>query len=687
MASDPQRNNTSDVQTMEFRYQRAQSLVQGIWTDNIAFNDTVYPIWIGDSDCFWYERTTKVSEGGAASFGKEYRLVDAKAATNTLAFDHKILAAALTEIAAQDVDASNLPTKDMEISLNPLIVAFTAFDKRWKFDSQTEVCTEIQHIQDNWLPSPDGKQAIFTRDHNLWVRDLSSGDERALTQDGEMDYAYGALPTAWGMIFDASPLPQAQWSPDSKKIFTVQRDTRQVKTMPFVHHVPTDGSLRPQLELAKLALPGDEHIETQRLLAIHVETGRLQVADYRQLPVNSPGHGFFTEGKGWWGNDSLSIYFIDVERGYRTARVVEFNVETGATCVLFEETSDTQINLSQHYDDRPTFMPLPESNEILWFSERSGWAHLYLYDLETGQLKHPVTEGEWLVRRVLSFDAARREAFIQTAGRGVNSDGSAPNIDRNPYYCDLARVNVDTGEITTLAASDHDYYAVSLKNMNTYVAIDMGRDAKRSNSVSPGGNFAVLTRSRADEVPVSLLFDREGKEILELETADISALPDGWHWPEPVKLLAADGKTDIYGLVYRPSNFSSEQSYPVISHIMNVPESPWVSSGSFSNGETLDWSYLDAAALAELGFIVVQIDGRGSPLRHKAFQDESYGKYCSASDLDDHVVGIQQLAQRYAYMDIDRIGITCHLTGGSGGVLGLLQHPNFYKVGGKRMSA
>ena len=681
MTNTPQATETPDSQTMEARYQRAQHLLQGIWTDNIAFNDTVYPIWIGDSDCFWYERVTKVGKGDQTTFGKEYHLVDAKAATNKLAFDHKVLAAALAKTTTQEVDASNLPINEVDITLKPLAIAFTAFDKRWKFDSQSEVCMEIPLIQDNWLLSPDRKQAVFTRDDNLWIHDLTNDKEQALTHDGHKDYSYAAVSTAWGMVFDPSPLPQAQWSPDSKWLFTVQRDTRQVKTLPVVHHVPKDGSLRPQLEEVRLALPGDEHIETYRLLAINVETGHLQAADYHQIPVNSPGHGFFREGKGWWGNDSKHIYFIDLERGYKKVRVVEFNAETGDPRVLFEETTETQINLSLHYDERPTFMPLPESNEVLWYSERSGWAHLYLYDLESGELKNVVTQGEWLVRGVLSFDAARREVFIQTAGRGINSDGSKPDPDRDPYYCDLARVNVDTGEITTLVASDHEYFAVSKKNFNTYLAIDMGRDAKQSNSVSPTGNFAVLTRSRADEVPVSLVFDRVGKEKLILETADISALPDGWQWPEPVKLVAADDKTDIYGLVYRPSNFSPEQSYPVISHIMNVADSPWVSSGSFSNGETLDWSYLDAAALAELGFIVVQIDGRGSSSRHKAFQDKSYGDYCAGSNLDDHVAGIKQLAQRYPYMDLERVGITTHLSGGSGGVLGMLQHPEFYKIG------
>lgn len=682
MKNSPEVLERKDILTMEERYQRAQNLVQGIWTDKIALNDTIYPIWIGDSDCFWYERILKYGEGPSASFGKEYRLVDAKTGSNRSAFDHNVLAEVLANVAAtKDVDSFNLPIKQVEISLAPPTITFTAFDKRWVFDSESEDCREVQLIQDDWLPSPNGKQAVFTRDHNLWVRDLDTGDEKALTKDGHKDYSYGAVSTAWGSKFDLTALPQAQWSPDSKVIFTVQRDTRRVLVMPIVHHIPKDGSLRPQVSEAKLALPGDDEIETLRLLAVHIESGRIQESDYHQIPVCSPGHGFFTEGKGWWGSDSRHIYFIDLERGYKAVRVVECNVYNGATRVLFEETSNTHINLNQHYDDRPTFLPLPSSNEVLWYSERSGWAHLYLYDLKTGQLKHPVSEGNWLIRRVLAFDVNRREVFVQTAGRGVSMDSSSVDKDRDPYYCDLARINIDTCKITTLIASDDDYYAVSKKNFNTYVAINMGRDAVNSNSVSPTGNFAVVTRSRADTTPVSLLVSRDGQNIKLFETADISVLGCDWEWPQPINMLGADGKTKIYGLVFRPSKFSEKKSYPIVSHVFNTPEITWVSKGSFSNGACLNWPYLDAMALAELGFIVVQVDGRGTPHRHKEFQDHSYGSLPSGSDIADHVTIIRHLANRYPYMDINRVGITSHPAGGTGTMQGLLQYPELYKVG------
>ena len=308
-------------------------------------------------------------------------------------------------------------------------------------------------------------------------------------------------------------------------------------------------------------------------------------------------------------------------------------------------------------------------------------AHLYLYDLDSGELKSTVTKGEWCVRDVLGFDSARREAFIQTGGR-VSSDATATDLDRDPYYRDIVRVHVDTGEIETVISSNHDYNTASSKNMTTMTGSSvLGFDAAATCAISGSGNFVVTSRSRADEPSQSLLLTREGELVLELEKSDLSALPNDWRWPEPEKLLAADGKTDIYGLVFRPSHFSPDRSYPVISHTFNVPEGIWVSKGSFGNGNVHNWAYLDAAAMAELGFIVVQIDGRGTSHRSKSFQDESYGNYLSASNIDDHVCGIQQLADRYSYMDLDRVGISCDTSGGSSAIQGLLTHPNFFKVG------
>ena len=659
---DEQRNKTPITSSdIGGRYESARTVIQGFFSEDIVKNATVFPNWIENTDCFWYRRST--------SEGRVFRLVDANEGNNTAAFDHICFAKALADVVGVEVDPNNLPVNEVIFSLTPLEVQFSAFGKKWLFSEETKECKAVEAgMPEEWLISPDGESAVFRRDNNLWLRDLKSGNEKALTNDGEEYFVYGAIGSVWG--HETEKGLQARWSPDSKRLFAIQRDTRKVQTLPVLHHIPSDGRVRPSVKHVKMAYPGDTHVEEYRLVSIDIGSGTIQDANYRRIPTVRNGWGFFNAGIGWWGQDSRCAYFIDQERGDQVFRIVEFDTTTGATKILFQETTDTHIRISPNVEDYPLFKPLVETNELIWWSERSGWAHLYLYDLNTGKLKHAITEGEWLVRDVLYVEAARRELFIQTAGRVKN---------RDPYYRDIVRVNIDTGEMTTVVSTDHEYLVSQPNSYNGKGAAAIGYDV--GNGVSPSGAFVVATRTRADQVSTSVLLNREGREVLELETADVSRLPVGWQWPEPIKVLAADGKTDLYGLVFRPSNFNPEKSYPVITHSMNTGEWTWVSKGSFNTGNCNGASYFDAAALAQLGFIVVQIEGRGTTCRSKAFRDESYGWVQSISCLEDHIAGMEQLAKRYSYMDLNRVGITEHLGGSSGCVPAMLDYPDVYKVG------
>ena len=658
----------SEVLAINEKYKRAALLENSTFASKYVLNATLFPIWIDDSDCFWYERQTKE--------GREYRLVDAAEGSNNLAFDHLDLALKLKEASGETIDEINLPITDVSIEIGPRVVEFCAFHQYWRYSEASKSIEKIQQPAEDDVISPDGHFCAFTKDYNIWIRDRQNGEERQLTKDGIQYFVYGRGGTVWGPNAENFAGVQVRWSPDSRQLLTVQRDSREVSEIPVIHHVPMDGSLKPKVEYVKSASPGDEAIETYRLLSINVVTGEIQRANYSAIPVVRIGWGYFDEKRGWWGPDSRRAYFIDQARGDQIVRLVEFDTQTGQTRVLFEETSKTQINFSCNHMEIPSLLPLMETNELLWFSERSGWAHLYLYDLDTGRLKHPVTQGDWLVRDVIYFDAKRREIYLQTAGREQSKD---------PYYRDLVRVCIDTGTIFTLMSTDHDYFTMVATSFNAFLAKLNGRDIANSNGVSPSGQYAVVTRSRADEIPESLLIDREGRISLCVEKADISplqtALSNQWQWPEPVKLLADDNKTEIYGLVFRPSGFDASKSYPVVSHVYNSPEISWASKGSFSNGSGFGWSYFSAAALAELGFIVVQIDGRGTPCRDKKFHDASYGWAPSASMLEDHIAGIKQLADRYPYMDLERVGITSHISGGPGGAQALLEHAHFYSVG------
>ena len=642
-------------------YKQAQTLLQGFMSNHLVLNDAVFPHWISGSECFWYKRETR-------EFG-EYRLVNARLKTNQLAFDHQALADSLALVSGRKIDHLELPITEVEIQLLPKHIRFAAFHKHWVFNQDKNTCEELKIKHIDGLVSPDGKKNVFVRDYNLWICDLSSKEERPLTLDGTIDYGYAVAPSHYGAPFTQEL--QAVWSPDSRRLFTHQLDIRRVATTPFVHHVPEDGSYRPHLREVKIAYPGDADIETYRLVVIDIESGVIQAADYGSLPLCRFGAGFFSDEKlGWWCKDNRHAFFIDVVRGAKTARVVEFDSDTGETRVLIEEISDTFVKLSHSVLERPVFLPLFESNELIWFSERTGWAHLYLYDLLTGELKHSVTRGKWVVRSLLHFDAKRREIIVQTAGR---------DHDINPYYRDICRVNIDSGDLTPLLSSECDHGVFESDSYHVKMRYLHSLDGKDVSGISPCGSYLVATRSRADKIPSSLLVDRDGQELMTVELAELVGLPDNWQWPEPFKLKGADGITDLYGVIYRPPNFSPKKSYPVLDFSCSHPGYSFVPHASFTNDHFCGEAYLTGASYAALGFVVVAIDVPGMPYRDKSFQDISYGNMVSCNSFADRIFILQQLANWYPYLDIDRVGL---VSGGSvtGPVYGMLKHPNFYKV-------
>ena len=441
--------------------------------------------------------------------------------------------------------------------------------------------------------------------------------------------------------------------------------------MPITEFVPSDGTVRPKGGNTKYALPGDKHIAEYQLLAIDVDTRAIANAQYPPVPDAVLWAGLFSGNRAWWSDDSCTAYFIDMARGQQKASVVAFNTQTEAAQVLFHESSKTHIDLNFDFECPAIQRCIGKTNELIWFSERSGWAHLYLYDLNTGELKHSITQGDWVVREILHIDPETREILIQTAGRVSK---------RDPYYRDICRVNIDTGELITLISGDHDY-VVHVQNT---IAVSGAKYFKFASDDCAGipasGNYIVTTRTRVDEVPSTQLIDCEGRSVMAIETADIAGLPDGWNWPEPIELLSADKNTHTFGIVFRPSDFSPEKQYPVVNWVHSNPFYAEVPKGAFRTSMLGGYVYMSAAAYAELGFIVVIIDGRGSCYRSKAFRDEAYGRIHTGSNLEDQISGIKQLAKRYPYMDLDRVGIV-DAAGSNAPIYGLLAYPDFYCVG------
>lgn len=656
-----------DSSTPQARYQRAAELIKPRvdWTAKVTYNTTVYPYWIDGSDCFWYERESEQ--------GIEYRLVDAEQGHNQAAFDQQALATALAEQSGTTVDAHNLPLQKLRVlALVEGKVAelhFEALGQGWEFRTADNSLQPRKCHPGDWAISPDGQWAAYTRDHNIYLRNLSTQQERPLTQDGQACYEYAGVPSVYGRR--EHPSLQLLWSPDSSRIFTLLTDTRDVQTRaPLVQYVPPGDQIKPLVIDADLraGLSGDEAIETYTFLAIDVASGQIQSADYRPCPTFYPPYiGFFSSQRGWWSKDSRHAYFVDLARGGQQGRLVAFDTHSGDCQVLIEERDPVHVTLIPPSHTHTLIHYLPASDELIWYSERSGWGHLYLYDLRTGRLKNPITQGEWLVSAVLHVDTERRELWIKTAGRVAG---------RNPYYNDICRVSLDSGELSPVLSTDHEYTVRDERAKTGKAAITTGLDSGNGRGVSASGRFVVSTRSRPDQMPETLLLDRQGRALQTLETGHVTHLPDNWQWPEPVMLTAADGHTDIYAVVFRPSDFSAEQSYPVLDCSCgdNLPV------GSFTNGGAMGTFYAAGAAYAELGFIVVMVASRGTGLRSKAFRADKLSSACDGPNIPDHIAAIEQLARRYPYMDLSRVGAVTQ-TSSALPVYALLQYPDFYRVG------
>lgn len=491
---------------------------------------------------------------------------------------------------------------------------------------------------DNSVVSPDGKRAVFIRDYNLWVTDLASGKETQLTKDGVKDFGYATDNAGW----TRSDEPVVLWSPDSKRVATFQHDGRGVGEM----YLADTRVGHPHLEEWKYPLAGDEKIfEIQRVI-IDVDAARvirLQMPpDPHRSSLCDHVRCADTFADVEWSGDSRQLAFISSSRDHKHARFRVADAATGKVRDVFEETAKTYF---EGGDDRPNWRFLPMSNEFIWFSERDNWGQLYLYDLTTGKLKNQITTGEGDVVETLRVDEKNRQVYFLAAGKEKGQD---------PYFQHLYRASLDGKGLTRLTPED----------------------ATHEVSISPSGKFFVDSYSKPDVPSVTLLRDMStGAVIQTLEKADISRLiATGWKPVTPFSVKARDGMTDLYGLMYKPTTFDPAKKYPIIDHIYPGPTPGSVGTRRFvaSRG--------DSQALAELGFIVIELDGMGTPMRSKSFHDEYYGNM-GDNTLPDQVAGIQQLARRYPWIDIDRVGIWGHSGGGYAAADAMFRYPDFFKVG------
>ena len=593
----------------------------------------VAPRWV-ENDRFWYPLDVPG--------GTEYVFVDPRAPERAAAFDHARLAAALADASGEPVGPLELEVVALEPDAG--LAMLRAGDGYLLCRLAAYQCAEAPRP---WpsdadraaVSSPDGTRAAFIRDHDLWVRDLRSGDERRVTWDGAEDFGYATNNAGWVR----SDRPVVAWSPDSRKIATFQHDARGVGMM----YTLTTNVGHPELDAWRYPLAGDSLIF--RIHRVVIDLDRPPGEEVVRLRMPPDPHRSTcsdhvvcggTFGDVHWSTDGSRLAFVSSSRDHKRALVRIADASTGEVRDLFEEVEETFFDSG--HDSGGNWRFLPESNQILWYSQRDDWGHLYLYDADTGALVRRVTEGAWNVRSIVRVDEERREVWLTGSEREPG----------DPYFPYLYRVGLDGGGVRLLTP-DSAYHAVSL---------------------SPSGEFIVDTYSTPVDPPVAVLRDRDGQRILMLEEADVSALrAAGWQPPMPFSVKARDGETDLWGLLFRPTDFDPAREYPIVNYVYPGPMGSSVGSRAFRP------SHRDLQAIAELGFVVVALDAMGTPGRSKPFHEFYYGNM-GDNGLPDQIAGIRQLAERHTWMDIERVGIYGHSGGGYAAADAILRHPDFYDV-------
>jgi dipeptidyl aminopeptidase/acylaminoacyl peptidase len=653
-------------EAIESSYEKARKVLPGN-LKGLVRNATIQAHWFPAGDSFWYRRD---SDSGA-----EYVIVNARTGNRRQAFNHRRLAAAVNTAAGlpedAQVDPGHLSVTAMSREANGLELSIAVDGKSVTCRSSDYTCSENAGSTPamNLLPAPDGGAAVFVRDNNLWLRIFDTDQERQLTHDGEPYFAYGARPEQQrfdelraGAEFPVPPM-STYWSPDGQKLIVQRLDERGVQPYPFVEMSPENGGFRPVLHSVRIPLLGDSGDRKNESFVIDVKSGR------KSLIETGPGFGFDDFGVGnapiAWSEDGTKAFMLATNAGARTERLLELTLDSGETRVIIEENSSTSIALN-HGLLNPNVRILDTSSEAIWFSERDGWGHLYLHDLDSGDLKNPITSGDWLVWDIVHIDEARRLVFFTAGGRETG---------RDPYYRHLYKASLDGGPITILTPenADHDIKTGLSQTRQRFLA---GVSSGEAGVESSG--FFVDTYSTVDQAPITVLRALDdGRIISKLEEADASRLfAVGWKAPQRFSVKAADGMTDIRGVLYLPSDFDPENSYPIIDAIYGGPVSI-VAARSFR--DAFDSGYFPAS-VAELGFAVVMLDGRGTPYRSREFREAGYGSFADPQ-LDDHVAAIRQLAGRHSFLDISRVGVYGHSNGGYLSARALLKHPGFFKVG------
>lgn len=612
------------AQGTEKDYERATSLDKTL--SGKVFHSDIMPAWIGSTHMFLYENLTPQT--------REYIIVDADSKTRRQAFDTRKLAEGMLKATGDTVKAENLQIRNIKLSDDLKTMTFEYAGNTFNCDLKKYIITKgeaarrpFQRETGRWpwgfpnelegrpVTSPDKKLTAFIRDFNVWIRNESDKKEYQLSYDGGI-----------GKYYSASIV----WAPDSKKLMAYKVLPAEKHMISYIESSPAD-QVQPKYYTYEYPKPGDAVPQSYPQL--------FDVANKKQIIVDETMIANQYDINGYkWDSLSTSLTFEYNKRGHQVYRVMKIDAATGKMSVIIDEQSDTFID----YSGKRYRYDLPATGEIIWASERDGWNHLWLFDSETGNVKNQITKGNWVVRNVTSVDAVNREITFQASGLEPG----------DPYLIHYYRIKFDGTGLTHLTPGDGNHIA----------------------SFSKDKKYFVDTWSRADMPPVAVLRNSSnGSEVMPIEKADITALQaTGWQPAEVFTTKGRDGVTDIWGIIVRPLNFDPSKKYPVIENIYAGPHGSFVPK-SFRP------TYSNMNSLAELGFIVVQIDGMGTSNRSKAFQNVAW-KNIKDAGFPDRILWMQAAAAKYPYMDISRVGVYGTSAGGQNSAAAVLFHPEFYKV-------
>jgi hypothetical protein len=601
-----------------------------------VYRNRVNPQWAQDNSHFWYRNDLA---GGM----REYILVDLQKGVRQLAFDQQLLAQALMDAGTGKLQAEKLPLDQLQFDVSRNLAFFRVKNQYFQWHRRTHHLKKIDAEipprnpkrantprQPKPVPgqktkpyrpsrdvSPDGKWRAYIKEHNLFVRAMNGGEEIMLSPDGTPDNSY------------QSPY----WSPNSNNLISFRVEAGRIGEVHLLESSPKEGG-RARLQTRRYALPGDK-FTTHELNWFDIERKlhgkpKVGIIDFRGPALR-------------WTPEGRYCRYQKIDRGHQRLRVIEIDTFTGKHRNIIDEVTDTFI-WTEHAKDLgiPLVNWLQQSNEIIHISERDGWRHLYLIDVASGKIKNQITRGGFVVRHVDRIDEEKRQVWFRASGR---------NPDQDPYLMHYYRINFDGSRLTALTEGN------GWHNIR----------------YSPDQRFIIDSYSRVDMAPVhELRRVSDGKLVCELEKTDITELEkEGWQPPEVFSARGRDGKTDIWGIVYRPRDFDPSKKYPILEEMYAGPHDSYTPKQFSAGRRYSSWT--------DMGFVVVKMDGMGTANRSKAFHDLCWQNLKDAG-FPDRILWHKAYAGKHPWYDISRVGIYGGSAGGQSSTGALLFHPEFYKV-------